>query len=243
MKVLIFASHNKKSIMKKVLLSIAAASAMFASCQDAPKADTANATDAQAVAATNGATELMVDVAQTKVEFVGTKPVGKHHGVFMIKEGTLAVEAGTIKGGSFVIDMNTMKVDDQDSIGNAKLAGHLMSPDFFDVANHATARFEITSVVAGIDTAMKEVIMTDATHTITGNLTLKGVSKSISFPAKVSLNDAAATADANFNIDRTQWGLSYGNDKSLKDKFISPMVNIAFHLVATKAAAATTAAN
>ena len=229
--------------MKKVILSIAAATAMFASCQDAPKADTATATDAQAVTATTGATELMADVAQTKVEFVGTKPVGKHHGVFMIKEGKLAVEAGTIKGGSFVIDMNTLKCDDQDSVGNAKLAGHLMSPDFFDVANNATASFEITSVVAGIDTSIKEVIMTDATHTITGNLTLKGVSKSITFPAKVTLSDAAATADANFNIDRTQWGLSYGNDKSLKDKFISPTVNIALHLVASKAAAATTAAN
>lgn len=230
-------------IMKKVILSIAAASAIFASCQDAPKADTATTGDAQAVATTTGATELTADVAQTKVEFVGTKPVGKHHGVFMIKEGKLAVEAGTIKGGSFVIDMNTLKADDQDSVGNAKLAGHLMSPDFFDVAKFNTATFEIVSVAAGIDTSIKEVILTDATHTVTGNLTLKGVTKSISFPAKVTMTDATTTADANFNIDRTLWGLSYGNDKSLKDKFISPIVNIALHLVANKAAEATVAAH
>lgn len=228
--------------MKKIILSIAAASAIFASCQDAPKADTATATDAQAVASTTGATELVADVAQTKVEFVGTKPVGKHHGVIMIKEGKLAVEAGNIKGGSFVIDMNTMKVDDQDSMGNAKLGGHLMSPDFFDVANHATASFEITGVAAGIDTSIKEVILKDATHTVTGNLTLKGVTKSITFPAKVTMNETTATADANFNIDRTQWGLVYGNDKSLKDKFISPIVNIGLHLVANTAAPATTTA-
>ena len=63
--------------MKRTLLTIAAASAMFASCQDAPKADTATATEAQAVAATTG-TDYTADVAQTKVEFVGTKPVGKH---------------------------------------------------------------------------------------------------------------------------------------------------------------------
>ncbi len=228
--------------MKKIILSIAAASAIFASCQDAPKADTATATDAQAVTAATGATELVADVAQTKVEFVGTKPVGKHHGVIMLKEGKLAVEAGTIKGGSFVIDMNTMKVDDQDSMGNAKLGGHLMSPDFFDVANHATATFEITNVAAGIDTSIKEVILKDATHTITGNLTLKGVSKSITFPAKVTMNESTATADANFNIDRTQWGLVYGNDKSLKDKFISPIVNIGLHLVANNNASATATA-
>lgn len=220
--------------MKKLILSIAAASALLTSCQDAPKADTAVATEAQAVENTGAANELKADVAQTKVEFVGTKPVGKHHGVVMIKEGSLALEEGTIKGGKFVFDLNTLYTDDMDSTGNAKLTSHLLSPDFFDVANHPTATFEITSVTAGVDSSIKEVIMKDATHTITGNLTLKGVSKSISFPAKVMLADGSATADANFNIDRTQWGLSYGNDKSLKDKFISPIVNIGLHLVAAK---------
>lgn len=219
--------------MKRTLLTIAAASAMFASCQDAPKADTATATEAQAVAATTG-TDYTADVAQTKVEFVGTKPVGKHHGTIGIKEGKIAVENDMIKGGSFVIDMNTLKADDQDSTGNANLGGHLMGPDFFDVAKFPTATFEIVSVAAGIDTSIKDVVMKDATHTITGNLTLKGVKKSISFPAKVTMAEGTVTSDANFNIDRTQWGLVYGNDKSLKDKFISPIVNIGFHLVANK---------
>jgi polyisoprenoid-binding protein YceI len=76
--------------------------------------------------------------------------------------------------------------------------------------------------------------MKDATHTITGNLTLKGTTKSITFPAKVAVNDNVVTADANFNIDRTQWGLVYGNDQSLGDKFIRPTVNIQLHLVANK---------
>ncbi len=220
--------------MKKVLLSIAAASAMFASCQDAPKADTATATEAQAVTATTGTTDYMVDVAQTKVEFVGTKPVGKHHGTIGVKEGKISVEADMIKGGNFVMDMNMLKTDDQDSVGNAKLTGHLMAPDFFDVAKNPTATFEITNVTAGLDTSMKDVIMKDATHTVTGNLTLKGVSKSITFPAKVMMSGTSITADANFNIDRTQWGISYGNDKSLKDKMINPIVNIGLHVVANK---------
>ncbi len=225
--------------MKKTILSIAVISAMFASCQDAPKADTATATDAQAAAQTTGAVEYAADLAQSKVEFVGTKPVGKHHGTIAIQTGTLAIEGDAIKGGNFVIDMNTLAADDQDAEGNAKLTGHLKAADFFDVATHATAAFEITNVTAGIDTAtIKEVILADATHTITGNLTLKGVSKSISFPAKVTMSEGAVTADANFNIDRTQWNLSYGNDKSLGDKFINPIVNIGLHLVAAKPATA-----
>jgi polyisoprenoid-binding protein YceI len=227
--------------MKKLFLLLSSTTLMFVSCQEAPKADTAVATDAQTVTETNGALEYMADVAQTKIEFVGTKPVGKHHGVILIKEGKLAVEGGLIKGGSFIIDMNTLKTDDLDSAGNADLTGHLMSPDFFDVAKFATASFEITNVASGIDTSIKDLMMKDATHTITGNLMLKGVTKSITFPARVLMNDATATADANFNIDRTQWGLSYGNDKSLKDKFIRPIVNIGFHLVANKPTQATAA--
>lgn len=220
--------------MKKALLSLAAVSTMFASCQDAPKADTATATEAQAVTATTGATDYHIDIAQTKVEFVGTKAVGKHHGTIGIKEGKLAIEAGSIKGGDLILDLNTLKTDDQDSTGNANLSAHLMSPDFFDVAKFPTATFELTAVTAGIDSSIKEVILKDATHTVTGNLTIKGVSKSISFPTKVMMNGAVITADANFNIDRTQWGLSYHNDKSLKDKFINPIVNISLHLVANK---------
>lgn len=220
--------------MKKLVLSFAIATAMLSSCQDAPKADNATTGEAQAVAETNGAATYNADVAQTKVEFVGTKPVGTHHGVIGIKEGSLAVENNTLKGGSVVIDLNTLKTDDMDSTGNAKLTGHLMSPDFFDVAKFPTASFEITNVTPGVDTTVKDVVLKDATHTVTGNLTLKGVTKSVSFPAKISVNETTATADASFNIDRTIWGLSYGNDKSLKDKFISPTVNIALHLVANK---------
>lgn len=222
--------------MKKVFLSIAAASLLLASCQDAPNADTATATDAQSVAeAGAAAATYKADVAQTKVEFVGTKPTGKHHGTIGVKDGSLAVENDMIKGGQFVMDMNTMKTDDQDSTGNAKLTGHLASPDFFDIAQFSTATFDITTVASGVDSSLsKDLVMKDATHTITGNLTLKGVSKSITIPAKVNINDANITADANFNIDRTQWGLVYGADKSIRDKFIDPIVNISLHLVANK---------
>jgi hypothetical protein len=63
---------------------------------------------------------------------------------------------------------------------------------------------------------------------------MKDISKSISFPAKVAMSDAQITADSEFNIDRAQWGINYGNDKSLGDKFINPEVNIKLHLVASK---------
>lgn len=219
--------------MKRILLSISAA-ALLASCQDAPKADEAQVSDAQQVQAASGA-DYKVDLTQSKIEWIGTKPVGKHHGTLSLTDGSLTVADNAIKGGKFTIDIKSLKADDQDSTGNAKLTGHLLSPDFFDADKFPTANFEIVSVTAGIDSAAaKDLVLKDATHTITGNLTLKGTTKSVTFPAKVAVSDANVTADANFNIDRTQWNMAYGNDKSLGDKFIDPKVNLALHLVANK---------
>ena len=69
-------------------------------------------------------------------------------------------------------------------------------------------------------------VVAGANYTVSGNLTLKDSTKNISFPANLTMADNKLSAKANFNIDRTQWGIVYGNDKSLKDKFISETVNI-----------------
>lgn len=221
--------------MKKTFLALSTATLLFAACQDAPKADNAETTDAQQVDsnAVSGAA-YNADLTQSTIQWTGTKPVGQHTGTFTMKSGAINVADNNVTGGKFIIDINSLVIIDKDTMGTSKLKGHLLSPDFFDAANHSEAGFEITGVTAGTDTTNKDLVMKDATHTITGNLTLKGTSKSISFPAKIVVTDANVTADANFNIDRTQWGLVYGNDKSLGDKFIRPEVNIVLHLVANK---------
>jgi polyisoprenoid-binding protein YceI len=221
--------------MKRFLIVLTLGTFAFASCQNAPKADKAEATEAQQPVANANGNAFKADLAQSRIQFIGTKPVGKHHGNLTLKDGQFTEDNGSISGGKFVIDVKTLKMDDQDSAGNAKLGGHLLSPDFFDAAKYPEIMFEITGVKQGVDsTGGKEVVMKDATHTVTGNLTMKGVSKSISFPAKIAMNGNQVTSEANFNIDRTQWNLSYGNDKSLGDHFIDPQVNIQLHIVANK---------
>lgn len=217
---------------KKLLFPIIAGSLFLASCQDAPEADTAEAGEAQEVEQTAGA-NYTADVSQSKVEWIGTKPVGQHHGTFTLENGTLVVSENALKGGTFTIDIKSLTPDDQEAEGNSKLQGHLLSADFFDAENHPTGTFEITNVTEGVANT-EDLVMKDATHTITGNLTLKGVTKSITFPAKVSMDGNSVTADANFNIDRTQWNMVYGNDQSLGDKFIRPEVNLQVHLVASQ---------
>jgi polyisoprenoid-binding protein YceI len=73
-----------------------------------------------------------------------------------------------------------------------------------------------------------------ANYTVSGNLTMKDSTKNITFPAKITVADNSLTALANFNVDRTQWGIRYGNDKSLGDKFISETVNIQLNLKAAR---------
>ncbi len=218
--------------MKKffVVLIMAASMAACTSAPDAPKADAEEAKKMET--STQTGNDLAVDVEQSSVTFIGTKPIGQHTGVIQISKGsTISVENGEITGGKIDMDLTNFKITDEemDAESAGKLTGHLQSDDFFDVANHPTATFEITGVKPYTGQAAvegEEDKAEGATHFVSGNLTLKGVTKNISFPATLKVVDQAVKGRANFNIDRTQWGLVYGNDKSLGDRFINPQVNI-----------------
>lgn len=213
--------------MKKTILSLAII-ALLASCQSGPEGETAKTADKQEASQGAGAV-YTVDKSASKVSFIGSKPTGTHGGDFLLSDGTITVNEGNITAGNFTIDVKSLKITDagMDAETNGKLSGHLASPDFFDAAKYGTAKFEITSCTPRTGDSA-------ATHTISGNLTLKDSTKNVSFPAKVSITDAAVSANANFNIDRTQWGLYYGNDKSLGDKFIYPEVKIILSVNAKK---------
>ena len=132
------------------------------------------------------------------------------------------VNENNLVGGNFVIDMPTIAVtgpEDVDEESNQKLLGHLKSADFFEVEKHPEATFEITSVTPFTGTvqdstdarqaSISEYKVTDPTHTISGNLTIKGITKNVTFPAKVSVTDNSVDALAKFNVDRTQWNVVY----------------------------------
>ncbi len=202
-------------------------------CNSAPEADKATTADQQTVAtATNGAS-YSADLSASSVSFIGTKPVGQHAGSFSLKEGSFTVKEGAIAAGNFVIDIASMAMIDKDTAGTAMLKGHLLSPDFFDAGKYGSASFEVTKVETYDSTKIRS-LLPGATHIISGNLKLKDSSKNVTFPANVAITESGITAVADFNIDRTQWGMAYGNDKSLKDKFIRPEVNIKLNIAAKK---------
>lgn len=225
--------------MKKffVVLFIAATMAACTSAPDAPKAEA----EAPKETATNTAksNSLALDLENSMVTFIGTKPVGQHTGVVRFNEGSsLSVENGTVTGGKFEMDLTGFVITDEgmDEDSKTKLSGHLKSGDFFEVDKFPTATFEITDVKPYSGQAKNEDGEDDekaknASHFVSGNLTLKGTTKNISFPAAVKVGEGAVKAAANFNIDRTQWGVVYGNDKSLGDRFIRPEVNIQLEII------------
>lgn len=219
--------------MKRILFIASVLLCGLTACQDAPKADDADVAEANKVGMAAG-TSYQVNTAESTIEWIGTKPTGKHHGTIKITNGELMVDGDNITGGRFVMAVNTIQPDDQDEKGNTKLRGHLLSEDFFEAETHPEATFEITNVSAGTPAPNESMVMKDASHTITGNLTIKGVTKAITFPARVQMNESSVVADASFNIDRTEWNLNYGSDKSLGDKFIYPEVNLQIHLVANQ---------
>lgn len=196
------------------------------------KVESEEATDVAGT--TQAAATYMVDAAASSITWAGTKLVGEgHQGTINVTDGKLAIAGGNIVGGKFTIDMNTLTCTDlQEDQGKGKLEGHLKSADFFDVANHGIATFEIASVspVTGTE---------GISHSITGNLTMKGQARSITIPANVSMADGMLKASApDFVIDRTEWGIEYGSDGSIadlaKDKVINDNIGLSLMLVAKK---------
>lgn len=210
-------------------LGMAIMAGLIASC-GGPQGERAMTSDAREISVKTGDVTLQTDLAYSNIEWEGAKPTGRHHGTVTLQSGELMLTDGAIVGGVFTIDMNTIKdIDLEDAEQNAKLVNHLKSPDFFDVEKYPTAVFQITSVepLSG---------NVDANHTITGNLTMKDVTKSISFPAMVTMDDESVTASSPaFVLDRTQWNVQYGSKtlfKNLKDKFINDEMSLQINLKA-----------
>lgn len=217
--------------MKKITLFLSSA-VILAACNNSSESEKATTTATQAVQTAEG-TPYTVDSAST-VTWTGSKPTGQHTGIFKVSEGSLLVSDNALTGGSFTINILSLANLDmaKDPENKGKLEGHLKSPDFFDVEKFPTAKFEITSVEPySADSAST---IKDATHLIKGNLTLKDSTKNISFPAKVIIDANSAAASADFNIDRTLWGMNYKGPENPQDWVIRKEVNIKLDIRATK---------
>lgn len=219
--------------MNKLIVTISLISiGLVWSCTN-PRGEKAKLAEADTIIAnTEGADKYMVDALQSKIEWIGYKPTGQHNGTLNIKSGALYLVDNTPVGGEFVIDMNSLKVLDlEDPEWNGKLTGHLRSPDFFDVDKNPEAKFVVTQIVRNKNAG--------PVYLLTGNLTIKGISRSVTFGADINREGDAVTGKTpQFTIDRTEYDIKYKSNKffaDLQNEFINDEFALIISLSGKKA--------
>jgi polyisoprenoid-binding protein YceI len=152
------------------------------------------------------------EITEGTINWTGTKILGSHTGTIDLKSGYLEMEGDNLTGGTFEVDMTSIKNTDMDEGSQAKLEGHLKSEDFFNVAEFPTATLNIKS-----STKKGNV------YNVKGEFTIKGITETVNFEIEMGETGARATVV----IDRTKYGIKYGSgdffdnlgDKSISNNF------------------------
>jgi polyisoprenoid-binding protein YceI len=208
--------HNTRILLAAALLSVAGCKSELDGKPVAKvgevKGDVKAATDAKAdvkAPAAAAAKTLKADPAASSIGFVGAKLSGDHTGSFKTFTGETSVEGTTPKSVSFSVETASLTSDDE------KLTGHLKSPDFFDVEKFPKAEFVSTAIVPKTGDA-------GATHEVTGDLSLHGEKKAITFPAAITIDERSAKGTAEFKINRKDFKIVYPGmpDDLIKDEVL-----------------------
>lgn len=205
--------------MKNLLLTFVIAA--IVACNN-PSSTTNTSEAEQAPTTTLEGKDYVIDSDSSTVFWKGSKPTGDIHvGTVQIKKGILKINDGTITGGQFTIDMNSILVTDEDMSekGKSKLKKHLTNDDFFETNNYPEATLEITS---------------STPDSLKANLEIKNITKSITIPYTLSQTNEKIMAASTFSIDRTLWGVTYKSGsffKNLADRLIDDAIQFDIELI------------
>ena len=198
-----------RSVWLMIVVGVMLVSACADPAADKTKAVTGEATKAASPATAAQGQRYVITPQNSKVEFTGSKVTGKHEGAFQDFSGQIDY-AGNPEQSRVNI---TMKADSL-TTDTPDLTKHLKTADFFDVAKFPEASFVSTSIKPGGEKG--------ASHTVTGNLTLHGVTKAVTFPATISVTPDVATVDSTFSINRKDFGINYAGqaDNLIRDDVV-----------------------
>ena len=175
-----------------------------------------------------------IDTAASKIEWLGSKKIGKtHNGEIKIKSGNVETDKkGKVSAVNIVVDMKTINnADLKDSPDyQKKLVDHLSSDDFFKVEKFPESTFKLTSITPKAGSKDEYVLK--------GDLTIIGKTEAIEFPAQISADKNTLTGTAKITIERLKWGIQYGSGNIFKsltaDKIINDTFDLTLNLVAKK---------
>jgi polyisoprenoid-binding protein YceI len=176
---------------------------------------------------TDSSAPATVNKTESQVIWKASKVTGSHWGYVPIADAQLDYSNGKITGGSFIMDMVNLTVEDlTDEKSKGNLTNHLKSDDFFSVEKFNKSTFKITDVKTSNGTD----------YTISGNLTIKGISNPVSFPATVSVAGNQLTATGKITFDRTKFDIKYRSGsyfENLADQLIYDEVSLDVKLIAS----------
>ncbi|WP_293873100.1 YceI family protein [Flavobacterium sp.] len=154
-----------------------------------------------------------IDAQKSTITWVGKKVTGEHTGTVNLKDGNLIFKDGKVAGGNFTVDMTSLTSTDLTGDWKGKLNGHLKSEDFFGTEKYPTSTLVFKKITA----------KPNGVYTVTGDLTIKGITNPVTF----DLNAKGNTATTAVTIDRTKYGIKYNSknffesigDKAIYDDF------------------------
>ena len=171
---------------------------------------------------------IRVDIHKSTVKWKGSKITEGHEGFIQIQKGVLMIDHGTLVGGQISFNMKTITNSDIESEKyKAMLEGHLKSDDFFDVDKYPLSTISIT----------KATKTEGNNYSIVADLSIKGITHSITFDAEVDIQKIAFFAKAKIKIDRTKWDIIYNSGnffKDLGDKLILDKIEFDIYLLSAK---------
>lgn len=210
--------------MKFLTIAVLSIAALISACAD-PAANKPKATTTAPAKAETGnlasnnifagftakGTELKIDNATSKIEFTGSKVTGKHDGGFKVFNGVIDLVGDKAEDSRvlFEIEMSSVYTDTDG------LTKHLQTGDFFEVAKFPKASFSSTKVVADAANGA-------GNYTVTGDFEIRGVKKSVTFPAKITIGAADVTVESEFSINRKDFGIVYAGkaDDLIRDDVV-----------------------
>ncbi|MEQ3662020.1 MAG: YceI family protein [Flavobacterium sp.] len=165
------------------------------------------------VSFTANAQTKVIDAKKSNIHWVGKKVTGQHEGTIDLKEGALVFKGKKLVGGKFIVDMTTINTTDLEGGMKQKLDGHLKSEDFFGVEKFQTASLAFKTIADKGNNS----------YTVTADLTIKGITNSVTFDIKVN----GKVATTKLIVNRAKYDIRYGSgsffdnlgDKTIYDDF------------------------
>ena len=154
-----------------------------------------------------------INAESAKVSFIGSSGDSTQDGNFEQITGTINCPTANASDISFEIqiDMNSIKTEFD------LLTKHLKSDEFFDVEKFPLSKFVSKSIAKGDS---------DNQYTITGDMTLHGVTNELSIPAEIKLTAEQVSINAKFIIAQSKFGMQQEADQIVDEVPVTVTLNV-----------------